>query len=169
MIEREDPIKTAVTTAVCATMEGMAFEQMESIEGAPDQLESEDKNLWVSLEIVNPCRGQVIIELPWVYADLVARAMYGEIDGDIPEEVIQDTLAELSNTLAGRFMLELLGPDLDYGLGFPITGKGFCPSIEDRIQSLHFAGSGHNLRVDVVGNDFKEFSEKLTKTSEVMT
>jgi CheY-specific phosphatase CheX len=169
MNEPVNQVEAALISAVVATLEGMAFEQIERVDAAPDEPASDEVNLWVSLEIIRPLKGQVIMEMPWSYTALMARAMYGELEGEIPGDVIWDTLAELSNTLAGRFLLDLLGPHQDYALGFPITGRGLCPVTEEREAALLFSGSGYLLHLDLTGEDFIPLQSSQVLSTEVIS
>jgi CheY-specific phosphatase CheX len=162
MREPTNQIEAALSAAVALTLEGMAFEVVELADD--DRSGCSDGNeAWVALEIMKPYAGQVVVEMPWDYAEIIARALYGELDGAVPRDVIWDALAELSNTLAGRFMLELLGPSSDYTLGFPIAGHGVCPVTEDGSALLSFTGSDYTFRVAVTGQDFKCFSNIADK------
>lgn len=166
MSDPANQIETALTAAVISTMENLAFEEVDPADPAGEAAELAEETLWVFLEIISPWPGQVMIELSPAYAEVIVRALYGQSEDKIPHEVVRDALGELSNTLAGRFMAELLGPGRDYDLGFPLLGQGRSPILEVPAADLFFMGSGGVLRVAVRGNEFRNLSLGINQTVE---
>ncbi|MEE9553447.1 MAG: chemotaxis protein CheX [candidate division Zixibacteria bacterium] len=209
MSKNENPLKTALVLAVSRTLENMAFEQVELIEGdietylaerkskmedmlksidntldgpaeecyagdegsmkenedsseesehnadsAPEQTSGEEE-LWASIPLLKPLRGEMVIVFPSEYAAQLTESIYGALDSDsIKEITVNDAIAEIINIIAGCFAQELLPDDKRFELGLPNTGWGEMPAIENEAISLSFDLGGHILSSIVGGEDF---------------
>ena len=213
MSKDENPLKSALVIAVSRTLENMAFEQVELIEGdlkthlarkksemdnilaslnesERDQMgdgaienESEDQSditgdygkdeqadiesesvatdeaeLWASIPLLRPLRGEMVIIFPSEYAAQLTEAIYGSLDSEgIKEITVNDAIAEIINIISGCFAQELLSSDTRFELGLPNTGWGETPSIENKAITLSFDLGGHILTAIVSGEDFCGF------------
>jgi CheY-specific phosphatase CheX len=155
-------ISSALLTAVTDTLEGMAFIQADLLQESESSLPGSENQQWVSLPLLQPYQGEIVIEFPGELGRQIAEALYGPEDNCTEETVISDTLAELLNTLAGRFMKELLEPDREFELGFPTVSKGKAPDGADQATSLVFDIAGLSFKASVAGEDFKALNHSKT-------
>jgi len=170
--------------AVADTLEGMAFEQVELIESGvdappwpgvePETFPGQEKGppapparLWFCLPLSAPLRGLVAVELPGVYAAQIAGALYGPEEQSPQREAVRDTMGELLNTLAGRFMQELLGPDQNFELGFPRAGEGEMLSPDAPAVKLTFSAAGYPFQALLFGDHFVREDTFILQKEEV--
>jgi CheY-specific phosphatase CheX len=161
-MEPMNRISSALLAAVTDTLEGMAFIQADLMQESEASFPGLENLQWVALPIFKPYQGDIVIEFPIELGKQIAEALYGPEDSCAEETVVSDTLAELLNTLAGRFMKELLEPDRDFELGFPTVGKGKAPGGADQATSLVFDIAGLLFRASVAGEDFKALNHSKT-------
>jgi len=126
-----------------------------SAAGFPDA--SQEHPYWAKLDLFAPVQGEIIIESSAAYARNVTMALF-DADGEVEsDEVICDSLAEILNTIAGRFMAKVTPPLMEYQIGLPQTGAGRCPIAEDAIIQ-RFNASGEEIKVILAVRNL----EKLT-------
>ena len=92
-------------------------------------------------------------------AKILAEEAYGEIDEEPSLEEMQDLVAEILNTLAGRFLDELTPSGEKFQLGLPTKGQGELPQFDDEITSILFSVGEHYLNTIVVGKDFEKAND----------
>ena len=73
-----------------------------------------------------------------------------ELEGD----VFFDTLAELVNTIGGRFLNELLPQEQSFTLGLPLTGSGDGPKLKDISYEGRYQVSEYLIVATVAGHTF---------------
>lgn len=103
----------ALNEAVAGTLEEMFFS-----EASPSDL------LWAKVRVVEPLEGAVTLAFPRLLAEEMAASLMGG-EGQVPERVLLDALAELVNTVAGKFMSLLVSEDTAFKLSVPETGSGW--------------------------------------------
>ena len=159
MIETMDNIQTKLTLAISQTMENMTFEDVEVVTNETvDPYLGNDK-LWAVLPVVEPYSGELILEVPMACAKILAGVAYGEIDAEPSLEEMQDLVAEILNTLAGRFLDQLTPSGEKFQLGLPTTGKGELPQFDDEITSILLSVGEHYLNAIVVGKDLERAND----------
>lgn len=191
---------TAAVDAVTLTLENMVFEQPQLVQSSlipfphrqaqdtrktlgvrsPSQSEENAADIghvWAVIPILTPYYGKMSIELAESFARDLAQNLYCG-DECNTGEVFLDVLAEILNTMAGRFMISLLGTASDFELGFPSTGRGRCdelipPALENsdpvefghtgnpRFVRLKFDISGQLLELSISGEDFVAMNEEM--------
>ena len=110
-------MNNALVDAVCETLENMAF--MEAFQAdVPLPLEGSDV-LTVSLLIHDPQPGELWMTIPRPLLLKVAEGVFALPSEDLGDQILRDLLAEILNTLAGRFLTRLLPPLQSYRLGLP--------------------------------------------------
>jgi len=140
-------------------MENMTFEEVEIVT-EPTQINfSADDKMWAILPLIRPHAGELVIEVPFDYGRTLAEEVCGIMDEEISEAAIKDVLAEIANTIAGRFVDELLPADEEFELGLPNTGRGKVPQKEKKVTTVLLNVGGHALVTSIVGEAFQEFTE----------
>ncbi len=161
MEEQENRLNTqgAIASAVAITLENMAFEQAIP-EDEPEVPVGADP-YWAKLNLLSPHEGFVMILVGNEGAKLIAEAIHGPGDDlfadepeELPREMVFDTLAELINTIAGRFLNSYLPPDQRFELGLPETGHGNVPSVPGNAKSWDFMVQEEVLKVTISGDYF---------------
>lgn len=217
MSENDNTMRKALAAAVSKTLENMAFEQAELIEGDLEQYLAEkskeavscnsplddefhdgaedggnsiennfpgtdqdsstekisltdniiEKDLWASIPILKPLRGEMVLVFPARYAGQLTDAIYGGMAESCSTEVtVNDAIAEIINIIAGRFVQELLPSDKRFELGLPNTGWGEIPAVENKIIMLSFDLGGNIVTAIVGGEDFCRYKGRPHKIRE---
>jgi len=113
-----DGLKEAICEAVSQTMEGMAFlEANPATDGF--QPEVDEKLYHIHIETNNPPIRALIMVFPQSLANHITSFALGTEEEAPSIEVVRDTLAEVLNTVAGRFMSLLMPHDQAFSLGLP--------------------------------------------------
>ena len=112
-------VQEGMTTAIAEVLENMAF--MEVLPGGPENaLDTEEPVFYTRLPIYKPNPSTVGLVVPQQLAlDLAGALLMKECTMEEDEFDVLDVLSELTNTLAGSLLTNLL-PDLDsFELGLP--------------------------------------------------
>jgi len=130
------------------------------IEPAEDGFEKQN-SLWTTIPIIKPLRGELALVFDSAYARLLTESIYGDME-EIEMSVITvlDAVAEIMNTIAGRFIGGLISDDKGFEMGLPNTGEGEPPASEDDVMILKFDLGEHVLTARVSGKDFMSFEKK---------
>jgi len=161
-----DLLESALTTAISKTMESMTFEEVEVVLEDTRYPEDESNYCWSTLPVLSPVNGALILEISLENAEPLIKNVYGEVSEEIINEAsINDLLAEILNTIAGRFMSALLPSDQEFELGLPKTGRGSLTEPERKVTSISFSVGGYIMTVTVIGAEFQDF----IKNREIVT
>lgn len=133
-------------TAVAECLENMAF--MEVFPAEPDAAEPEDP-IWVSLLVLEPTQGEFRLALSRALLDEISANIYGP-GTEVTAQQNADLLAELLNTILGRFMSAIL-PMESFKLGIPEAGTTDWPPIEPEAIHWHFTAEDHSLSIIASG------------------
>ncbi|MFA7330158.1 MAG: chemotaxis protein CheX [Candidatus Delongbacteria bacterium] len=132
------------------TLEQLAFmlveEQEESCQAAAGSL------CWARLELLSPLPGLLGVEMSPDLAARLLQMVTGDESGR--EALLLDTVAELANTVAGRFLNRRLGGGTEFQLGLPLAGRGELPDSGLVWQRQSYQVDGGCLRISVTGRDF---------------
>ena len=107
------------TTAVLEeTLENMAFVSIEecTLEEATNL---KQPMLGVNLLITEPELLEIRLDVSKELLYQIAETMYTMDRDELSDQLINDLLAEILNTLAGRFMTVILPPESDFSLSIP--------------------------------------------------
>jgi CheY-specific phosphatase CheX len=151
-MDRNDSIiESALTNAVSETMENMAFEQVDMPQPDNPPQATGEKYFWASLPIIKPLTGRIEIQLSIDYARILAQSLFEGSDNKPTDDLVKDAVAEVLNTIAGRFMTQLVPPKEEFELGLPNVIIGKCPA--DQINGIHrsFDVGGHLLTAFLFG------------------
>jgi len=160
MEENQDLIQCSLEAAISKTMECMAFEEvmvMQSEDEIPVFVAPEDV-LWAGLTMKMPYRGQLLLEIAQDYGLLLAEEVYGESDLEISDACIRDALAEILNTIAGRFLNAVVPSDQVFQLGLPSTGHGELTVNSKPVRTIVVNVGEHYLSTHLFGESFLNLS-----------
>ncbi len=141
--EQWDEIMAA---AVAESLESMAF--MEVFPAGPDAAEPE-MPVWDSLLLLEPTQGEFRLAMSRPLLDEIGANIYG-FDTEITEQQSADLLAELLNTIVGRFMGGIM-PSEAFKLGIPERGRTEWPPIDPDAIRWHFTVEEHSLSIIASG------------------
>ncbi len=159
MSDLKHKLGVSLSAAISKTMENMTFEEVEIIDEVNDDDIFPEDNLWAVLPLLRPYEGQLVLEVPVNYGRTLAKEVLGLFDQNVSNEAIMDVLAEMANTLAGRFVDELVSSDREFELGLPDTGKGVAPAQAPKVATVQLNVAGHALVASIAGEAFKQFTE----------
>ncbi|MFH7319963.1 hypothetical protein ACHHRT_05025 [Desulfurivibrio sp. D14AmB] len=106
-------------------MENTAFSEVRQ---APDEPRYDQQAGAVSLEVLEPTGGQFSLLIDRGLLTSLTRLVYALPDEEITPAMADDLLAELLNTIAGRFLAEVLPPEQGFSLGIPRIEPGPGPA-----------------------------------------
>ena len=157
MEPKKDILKTALLEAVSQALENMAFEEVDLVDETSMSRVEVGGNLWAILPIVTPLSGEMILSLSPECARRITENIYGTLeDGQLEKGADLDAVAEILNTIAGRFVHALVPSNQSFDFGLPKTGKGAVPVIPPQvITSVSIDAGGHIVTAIVVGEDFR--------------
>ena len=112
-------------------LENTAFSEVRQSAGEPLY---EQPARGVSLEVLEPTRGQFFLFIDRVLLTNLTRLVYALPEEEIDPATEEDLLAELLNTIAGRFLAAILPPEQGFSLGIPHVEPGplpdpLCPGL----------------------------------------
>ena len=148
--------------AVAETLENMAFME---VEHTKDPMPPTEETMGVSLLIHDPVQWELAMSMPRRMVLDIASAVYAMSEEDISEELVQDLLAEILNTVAGRFLSEVLLPNETFTLGLPETCPvDGCPSDEAPLLAWNFSADGLLFGLRAAGSSLEGLNNKLKPT-----
>ena len=122
MNTQPDQLQQAVFESVAETFEAMIFTQVampppeESIVPGIDLVQA-------SIAVIQPVTGRLSILVPPSMAVHITKNLYGWTDVQDPgDDLVNDSISELINTIAGRVMTRILPEDQTFELGLPVLG-----------------------------------------------
>jgi hypothetical protein len=111
-------LQNKITEVLEECLENMAFISLEP--SSKDEVEEIGAQLLgVNLLITEPALFEMQLNASQELLYQIAENMYTMDRDDLSDDLINDLLAEILNTLAGRFMTEALPPETHYVLGLP--------------------------------------------------
>ena len=118
MEQLDTDFSKAMTQAVMEVMEGMAF--MEILATRDEEAMAEAQNvLGVSLLVHEPVQWEFKLSIPLDLLGELAEAVFASPREELAPESLNDLMAEILNTVAGRFLTQILKDDQIYNLGLP--------------------------------------------------
>lgn len=129
MTQDQEKICSITQETVNETFESMIFMPVISL---PKDMPKPtiEGNHFAKLEFLAPMKGIMYLAVPPNLATEITKNLYGWMDeSEMTDEVIQDAMAELVNTVAGQFLSKFLPEDQTFEIGLPTTGETvFNPS-----------------------------------------
>jgi CheY-specific phosphatase CheX len=158
MSEKSNTLQSSLAHAIARTMENMSFEEIEVVDVSVNPEVGRDA-MWASLPILQPMAGEVVIELSRHYGIMLAKEVFGlEPDSEISDESVNDVIAEILNTMAGRFVDDLLASQFKFELGLPSTGRGRAQLHSKPAAAIVVNVGEHYMTATVIGPDFEKFT-----------
>ncbi len=149
----------ALFAAISKTMENMTFEEVQIVHHNKEANIFVKDATWAILPIVRPYCGQLVLEITPGCGHTFAGVVIGKIDkNEVSDEWIQDMLAEMANTIAGRFVAALLQDNEAFELGLPTTGQGPMPKLATYITKISLNIGGHSMVASIAGDAFRHFA-----------
>jgi hypothetical protein len=140
-----EKIDNAVLRAVTDTLENMAFMEVFPVleDLSPGQVE-----MTAALLFHEPQQGEIRIAMPPALLEKISRTVFGLPAEGAAAPDPKDILAEFLNTIAGRFLIELLPADQPFRIGLPELDPP--PAFEaDACASWHFRADDHLFTISV--------------------
>lgn len=138
-------IDAVALRAVAETLENLAF-----MEALPAHEESPGNGLGLTAALLvhEPQQGEVRISLPSALLEKISRNLFGHPAEGVAVPDPKDLLAELLNTIAGRFLTELLPPEQPFRIGLPELDPP--PTFAEEACSVwHFRADEHLFTLSV--------------------
>jgi CheY-specific phosphatase CheX len=130
-----DPLDRALCTSVIETLENMAFMEAVAASGPAQSPISEDR-FQAMLPVDAPFKGVLVIRMDGGLARKLAENIYGTPHEELGDQLVRDTVAEILNIVAGRFMTAVLPGEQAYQLGLPSLDQDAAHSPEPARQWL---------------------------------
>jgi len=119
-----ETMEKAVRKAIMETFEEMAFMEVYSHPAeAEAKTESPADLQEVYLDVLEPLKGTFRLALPKALLAGIAENVFAIPAEELNEQIFQDTLAELLNTIAGQILQEVLTKEQTFALGLPQKEK----------------------------------------------
>ena len=155
----QDILQAGMFKAIAETLENMAFMEVEHTEETPSP---EEESMGVSLLIHDPVQWELTLLMPKQMVLDIASAVYAMGEEDITEELKQDLLAEILNTVAGRFFSEILLPNETFTLGLPEPCPADdCLSDEAPLLAWKFSADGALFGLRATGSSLAGLDNRL--------
>ena len=127
----------AIQSAVVETFENMTFMEVlhhPQEDQEPVLLEPQG----VLLPVTEPIEGVFWLFMPKNLLTVIAENVYVMETDEIDQQILQDTLAELLNTIAGKIMQEALPEDQLFSLGLPQPVEEMQAKPDETMQKYFF-------------------------------
>ncbi|PLX84979.1 MAG: hypothetical protein C0617_05865 [Desulfuromonas sp.] len=131
-------VDEALVRSVTETLENMVFAEINPSEEKA-WAASADPALWASLPLLVPLYGNLWLGMPRSLLVRVVTMAYALPEEELADRMLNDTLAEILNTLAGRLLNLLVPAHQTFRLGLPETGKAPGTSSEETLRHWYFA------------------------------
>jgi hypothetical protein len=140
------PMDKAMLTAVAETFENLAF--MEALPGDEDAVQTaQDECLQAALLFHEPVQGEIRVAFPRELLTQVAATVFGLPAGECSDSTLHDVSAEILNTIAGRFMNELLPEHQVFRIGLPEIGPAAAGDESEDWREWTFQADGYLFSV----------------------
>lgn len=131
-----------IVPLISEIIENTAFTEVMSV-GSPPEYELDAKG--ASLLVHDPVQAEFQLIMESRLLKYLAAIVYGSMAGEISEQSEGDFLDELLNTIAGRFLSQILPADKSFTLGIPERFSGPfvvpappVPSWSFVVEGMHF-------------------------------
>jgi len=151
ILEEQDALREqyrrVMEGAVAETFESMAFMEILPNRSGPA---GDEVLLWGSLSVQEPTRDEFRLAMPRRLLDKIATTVYGAGERLLAESHVNDLLVELLNTIAGRFLREILCEE-SFKLEMPRLGTGPFPEPDSATLQWYFVAEGDIFVVTASG------------------
>ena len=144
--------------AVAKALENMAFMEVEHA-GSPPPTASKEP-MGASLLIHDPVQWELTLSMPRRLVLDIVTAVYAMPEDEVAEELLHDLLAELLNTIAGRFLSEILRPSETFTLGLPERCRD-AMGDERPLLTWHYIADGLPFGIAATGPSLAGLNGRL--------
>lgn len=123
-----------IYAAVSATFENMAFMEVLTLDESP----SLEDVMWTSILVHNPTQGELSLAIPKELLVKITETILGSTQEEVTEKNLKDILAEMLNTIAGRFLSEIIPDDQTFRLGLPVSEQEEYSSTDSAAITWYF-------------------------------
>ena len=157
MNEHSQFLQEKTTCVLEETLENMAFI---SVDGSSKQecTEIEGERLNANLLITKPVLLEMRLEMSRELLVQIVETMYIMDREEITDQLIGDLLAEILNTLAGRFMTETLPADQTFSLNLPELTEVVDDAPEAKRFTYYYLAEEYPLIVEITMADDTDLS-----------
>ncbi len=152
----KETLRAELSNSLAEVLESMAF--MEAVP-AESPYERPSPEHWVTLLIHEPVQGEFRMQMSQQMLENIAESIYGLLGEGMTAQVLDDTLAEMINTVAGHFLNKALPEEQIYQLGLPELGQGTSPLAEEAALVCDFSIESKLLRVIASGEGLLNLGE----------
>lgn len=124
MQNSSETLRQELVSAITKTMENMTFADVEFADDEAETREEGENKLWAILPVEKPFRARLMLEIPRECGQLLAAEVFGQVQGNASEETVYDMVAEMLNTISGRFLRGVVPENETFKLGLPEKGTG---------------------------------------------
>lgn len=153
-------LQEKMTLVLEEAMENMAFVSIEESSKEECQ-EFDEERLNVHLLVTNPALLEMRLEMPRELLVQIVETMYTMDRDEINNQLVNDLLAEILNTLAGRFMTEALPADQTFSLNLPELTDEVDESPETTRFTYYYLAEELPLLVEITTADVEELATIL--------
>jgi len=145
-------LRTAIIASVSEIFEAMVFAMVAPAEYSLVEKPAEEKLMRTSISVKTPITGQLHLQVPEKFAVHITKDIFGWMEEeDPPEKMVQDTLAELINTIIGRLMAKLIPENETFELGLPEISEGWITPTGSA-QAISFEFDEHGFTIIIEGD-----------------
>jgi hypothetical protein len=103
------------------------------------------------LEVHQPLEGEILLAMEPALLREITNNIYGFDEEQLTREHELDTLAELLNTISGRFMQVIVPPTTGYTLGLPFFVENYALPVNEGSVSFAFHSDEGRLILSLLG------------------
>jgi len=140
-----EKIDIAVQRAVTDTLENLAFMEVFPV---PEGLPPGQTEMTAALLFHEPHQGEIRISIPLTLLADISQTIFGTPTEGMAVPSPRDLLAELLNTVAGRFLIELLPEDQPFRIGLPELDPPSLMETES-LKTWHFRADDHCFSISL--------------------
>lgn len=161
MQEFDQILQEKITSVLAETLENMAFLDVD--ESSREEIEElEGKRLSVTLMVSKPILLEMRLEMDEELLLQVVETVYTMDREEITEQQVEDLLAEFLNTLAGRFMAEVLPEDQTFALNLPEINDEDSNFSETDSHSYYYLADELPVIVELTSANSDELAKLLS-------
>ncbi len=149
MVDSRNRLTDALHDAVIESLENMFFSEVSDVIFH-----------WGSVNVIKPFHGRITVAFPRELIHEIAHDVYRVETPDITKAALDDIIAEVANTIAGRLVNTLLKNDETFELGVPETGVGKL-KVGDTVSFInHYEMNNKIYLVMIEGEYLLSFREE---------
>ncbi len=126
----------ALGRAVSETFEGLAFLEVETWKPISKLPELNRDGLATAIMVEKPSQSRMVMYTDKIFSREIVKIITGEEENEPDDNLVCDTMSEVINTIAGRY-LSLLIPDSEFDIGLPCASwlnekkceKSYCEDM----------------------------------------